>query len=308
MLARLAQMAAVVATVAILCFGAQMLLPGDKAVQVAVARSGEAVGEAAIARAQADGGFGRSVPAQFASWMGRLVSGDMGVSLISRRPVAEALAQRLPVTLKIGVMSVLLGLLLGIPPGVGAGLRPGGVLDAGVAAAAALFSALPSFLVGLVLVAFFAVRLGWLPSAGSATMGHLVLPALTLALPFAAGLARIARHAVRRSWSAFPVVFGRLKGLSPVSAGLRHGVRNAAVPVVVATGLRLAAVLEGFVVVETLFNVPGLGDLLVHAVLARDIPMMQGVAVVFGVIYGLAGLLIDLACAALDPRLRLRAA
>ncbi len=292
--------------VAALCFAAQQALPGDAALQVAVARQGEAVGAAGIARARADGGFDRPVPAQFAAWLSRLARLDLGTSLVSRRPVASELAARAGHTLLIGGLAVFGGLLVALPLGWMAGVHPGGLADGLVAAGAALFTALPAFLVGLLLVALLAIRLGWLPAAGIGTPFHLVLPALSLALGLAGPLSQVVRQAVRAAWGAFPVTFGELKGLSRAGSGLRHSLRNAAVPVAVAAGLRCAALLEGFAVVETLFNIPGLGDLLVRALLARDIAVVQGAALLFGLVYGVAGLAIDAACLALDPRRRLR--
>lgn len=303
---RLAQLAAMLLAVVLLCFAAMQALPGDKAVQLAVARHGERAGEDGIARASRDGGFDRPMVVQFADWAGRLLRLDLGHSLVSRRPVVDELGPRLRVTLIAGGVSVLLGLAVGLPLGVWAGLRPGGVVDGVVAVAAALFSAVPAFLLGLLLVMLFAIRLGWLPAAGGGTALHWVLPICTLAIGFAAPLARVTRQAVMEAWGAFPVTFGRLKGLSPARAGLRHGVRNAAIPVVMLTGLRFAAVIEGFAVIETLFNLPGLGDLLVRALVSRDIPTVQAAALLFGLLYGVVGLVLDAACAAIDPRRRLR--
>jgi peptide/nickel transport system permease protein len=303
---RLVQLGALLLAVSLLCFAAMQALPGDKAVQLAVARHGERAGESGIEQARRDAGFDRSLPAQFADWAGRLARLDLGHSLVTRRPVMDELGPRLRVTLVAGALSVLVGMLVGLPLGLWAGLRPGGVVDAAVAGAAALFSAVPAFLLGLLLMMLFAIRLGWLPAAGSATPAHFVLPVATLALGFAAPLARVTRQAVVEAWGAFPVTFGRLKGLSPARAGLRHGVRNAAIPVVMLAGLRFAAVIEGFAVIETLFNLPGLGELMVRALVARDIPTVQGAALMFGLIYGLVGMALDAACAAIDPRRRLR--
>lgn len=292
--------------VATLCFAAQHALPGDPALQVAIARQGESVGDAGIARARLQGGFDQPTAIQFGTWLGHLVQLDLGNSLVSRQPVTEVLANRAALTLKIGGLSVLVGLAIGLPLGLWSGLRPCGLIDAAVTALAAVFVALPPFLVGLLLVAGLAIRLGWLPPAGTGSWQHLVLPVLTLALGFAALLARVTRHAVVEAWGAFPMTFGRLKGLSRARAGWRHGVRNAAIPVVMAATLRLAAVLEGFVVIETLFNLPGLGDLLVRSIIARDVPVVLGAALLFGLIYGVAGIALDLACLALDPRRRLQ--
>lgn len=305
---RLLQVGFMMLVVASLCFAAQHALPGDAALQVAVARQGEAVGAAGIARARAEGGFDQPVVVQFGAWLSRLARLDLGTSLVSHRPVAHDLIDRAMLTLRIGVLSILLGAPIALMLGLAAGLRPGGIPDAAVSILAGALAALPPFLVGLLLVAALSIRLGWLPAAGTGTWWHLVLPVLTLALGFAAPLAHIVRQAVVESWGAFPVTFGRLKGLSRARAGLSHGARNAAIPVVMATGLRLAGVLEGFVVIETLFNLPGLGDLLVRSIIARDIPVVQGAALLFGLIYGLTGILLDVACLMLDPRQRLQRA
>lgn len=305
---RALQVLAMMLAVSTLCFAAQHALPGDAALQVAVARQGEAVSDAGIARARTEGGLDRPVAAQFASWVGALARLDLGTSLVNGRPVAAEIARRASVTAQVGLLSVVLGVVIALPLGWLAGLRPGGLADGLVAAFAAVFVAVPAFLVGLLLVAGLSIRLGWLPAAGRGTGAHLVLPVLTLAVGFAAPLARITRHAVAEAWGAFPVTFGRLKGLSATRAGLRHGARNASIPVAMATGLRVAAVLEGFVVVETLFNLPGLGDLLVRSIIARDIPTVQGVALLLALTYGIAGILIDLACGLLDPRRRLQRA
>ncbi len=303
---RLAQLAAMLLAVVLLCFAAMQALPGDKAVQLAVARHGERASDGGIDQARRDGGSDRSLAMQFLDWAGGLARLDLGHSLVSRKPVIDELAPRLRVTLIAGALSVLLGLAIGLPLGLWAGLRPGGVADAVVAVAAAVLSAVPAFLLGLLLVMLFAIRLGVLPAAGSGSAWHWALPVLTLALGFAAPLARVTRQAVVEAWGSFAVTFGRLKGLSPARAGWRHGARNAAIPVVMLTGLRFAAVIEGFAVIETLFNLPGLGDLLVRALVARDIPTVQAAALLFGLIYRVIGLLLDAACAAIDPRRRLR--
>ena len=172
--ARLAQLVAMLLAVVLLCFAAMQALPGDKAVQLAVARHGERAGEDGIARASRDGGFDRPVAAQFADWAGQVLRLDLGHSLVSRRPVVDELWPRLRVTLIAGGLSVLLGVLVGVPLGAWAGLRPGGVVDGAVAVAAALFSAVPAFLLGLLLVMLFAIRLGWLPAAGGGTALHWV--------------------------------------------------------------------------------------------------------------------------------------
>jgi peptide/nickel transport system permease protein len=157
-------------------------------------------------------------------------------------------------------------------------------------------------LVGLLLIAVFALALRWLPPAGYAGGSHLVLPAATLALSLAAVSVRIIRHAVADTRNAFFMTFARLKGQSAAAAFRHHGVRNAAIPVVTLAALQFAFVVDGFVVVETLLNYPGMGELLVKSLLARDVPVIMGAGMVFGLVFVLANLAADIAGLVLDPR------
>jgi len=197
---------------------------------------------------------------------------------------------------------LLLSLLIGPPLGILAGLRPGGVLDRSLLVLSTGLKAVPQFLMALLLILFLAVHLRWLPAAGHGEARHFILPSLTLALGLAAVNARIARDAMARI-AAMPFYrFAQWKGLSPRQTLLRHGLRNVSVPLVTYLGLQFVTLVEGVVVVESVFGWPGIGHALVHAIFSRDVPMVQGTALVLGLGFVLVNAGIDLAVRRLDPR------
>lgn len=308
-LSRAVQAVGTAFVVASLCFAFVHALPGDTALRIAAARVGDdRVTEETAARVRREEGLDRPLAIQFAGWIGRVAAGDLGRSLVSRKPVAGELSYHARHTLLLGAVGWLLSYLVALPLGVLAGLRPGGWVDRATAAAAAALASLPSFLVGIGLVAVFAVALRWLPPAGYRTGAHLVLPALTLALTLAPYATRVVRNAVAEVQGASYLLFSRIRGLTARAAFRRHGVRNAAIPVVTYAALQLAYVADGFVVVETLFAYPGLGEMLVKALLARDVPMIMGAGLAIGLAFAGVNLLADLASLRLDPRRRAVAA
>jgi peptide/nickel transport system permease protein len=236
--------------------------------------------------------------------MGRMTQGDLGVSLVSRKTVGTELAEHAGYTFKLGLAGLVLSYLIALPLGIAAGLHPGGWIDRTTNILAVTLAALPPFLLGIGLVTVFAILLKWLPPAGYRTTAHMVLPTLTLALGLAAYSVRIVRNAVAEVRGAFFMTYARIKGLSATAAFRHHGARNAAVPIVTYAALQFAFVIDGFVVIETLFNYPGLGDLLVKSLLARDIPVIMGAGLLFGFTFAAVNLVADLAALALDPRLR----
>jgi peptide/nickel transport system permease protein len=307
--ARLLQAVATALVLATLCFAFVHALPGDAALRIAAARMGEdRLTEAAVARIRQEEGLDRPLLLQYAHWVGRLAQGDFGRSLVTRQPVLDTLFEHARFTLGLGLAGWALSYLLALPIGVAAGMRPGRWLDRATQGLAVLLASTPTFLIGIGLISVFALSLRWLPPAGYRTGWHMVLPALTLALGLAAYSVRVIRNAVVDVRAAFFMTFAEMRGLSPAGAFRRHGVRNAAVPVVTFMALQMGYVVDGFVVIETLFNYPGLGDLLVRSLLARDIPMIMGAGILIGLMFALANLVADLACFWLDPRQRLRPA
>ena len=290
---------------ATLCFAFVHALPGDTALRLAAARVGEDRLTTEVAdRIRREEGLDRPLAAQYAAWIGRLAAGDLGRSMVSRRPVAEEITHHARPTLLLGAAGWLLSYAIALPLGVLAGLRPGGWVDRVTMAAAVALASLPSFLVGIGLISVFALTLRWLPPAGARTGAHMVLPALTLALGLAAYSVRVLRNAVAEVRTAFYMTFARIRGLGAGHAFRRHGVRNAAIPVATFAALQLAAVMDGFVVVETLFAYPGLGELLIKALLARDVPVIMGAGLLMGLLYAVLNLLADLLCLWLDPQRR----
>ena len=303
---RLLQAAATALVLASLCFTFVHALPGDTALRVAAARVGEdRLTPETAERIRRDEGLDRPLAAQYAEWIGRLAQGELGRSMVSRKPVAEELARHASVTLPLAALGWLLSYAIALPVGLVAGLRPGGWVDRASMAVAVALAALPAFLIGIGLISIFALTLRWLPPAGARTGAHLVLPALTLALGLAAYSVRIIRNAVVLVRAEFYMTFSRIRGLGARDAFRRHGVRNAAIPVATFAALQFAYLLDGFVVVETLFAYPGLGDLLIKALLARDIPVVMGTGLVMGMAYAVLNLVADLACLWLDPRRRM---
>lgn len=302
---RLAQVAGTALLLATLCFGFVHALPGDLALRIAAARMGEdRLTPESAARVRLEEGLDAPLMMQYAAWLGRVAQGDLGRSLVSRRPVMQELRQAAGPTMLLGALGWALSYLVALPLGLWAGMRPGGWADRFTMVAAAALASLPPFLTGIGLIGAFALTLRWLPPAGSGSAAHLVLPAATLALGLAAYSVRILRHAVHEVRGAFYMTFARIRGLPGADAFRRHGVRNAAIPVATFAALQLAAVIDGFVLVETLFAYPGLGDLLVKSLLARDVPVVMGAALVLGLSYALLSLVADLVCLWLDPRRR----
>jgi peptide/nickel transport system permease protein len=242
--------------------------------------------------------------AQYVAWIGQLAQGEFGRSLITHRPVVQELGAAARLTAVLGAAGWLLSYAIALPLGVLAGLRPGGWVDRVTTVVAAALASLPSFLIGIGLITVFALTLRWLPPAGARTGAHMVLPAATLALGLAAYSVRILRQAVVEVQAAFYMTAAGIRGLGRWQAFRRHGVRNAAIPVATFAALQLASVIDGFIVVETLFAYPGLGELLVTSLLARDVPVIAGAGLLLGLSYALLNLGADLLCLWLDPRRR----
>ena len=304
---RLAQAAGVAAAVSALCFALMQCLPGDIALQAAAARYEDRLTAESIEVLRREAGLDQPVAAQFARWMAAALTGDLGRSLVTRKPVAEELAYHFSYTSTLGALGLLLSYGLALPLGIVAGLRPGGWIDGATAAFSAAFASMPIFLIGLALISLFSLQWRALPPAGFGETRHMILPALTLGLSLAAVSTRIVRNAVVEVWGAFHIQFARLKGLNEVAVAVGHGARNAAIPVTAFLAVQMTMVADGFVVIETLFNYPGVGDLLVRSLLARDLPMVQGAGLMIGLLFAGVNLLADLACLWLDPRQRLAA-
>jgi peptide/nickel transport system permease protein len=280
-------------------------LPGDIAYRIASGRYGYDMTTTAAAEiVRGELHLDRPMGEALLLWWRGLLQLDFGTSVITGRPVMVEVWEHLAQTLRLAVTALILAAAIGLPLGTLAGLKQGGWVDRITLGATMVLRAIPTFVLGMMLVVLFSLRLKLLPVAGFDESGSIVLPALTLALGLGAIVSRIARDSIVRVTGSPYYEFARVKGLSDRVALVRHGLRNAAVPVIAYLGVQLAFLIEGVVVVEVLFSWPGIGHALIHALFGRDIPVIQGVVLTMSLIFVLLNTLVDIACAAIDPRLR----
>lgn len=289
--------------VGIISFVMMQALPGDAAYRIAAGRYGYDMMDAASAEAvRIELGLDRPWWIQLKTWLGELASFNLGRSHIYGSRIIDEVAAQLKYSLLLAGGAVLASLLIALPVGIAAGMRPDGFIDRASLAMSIVLRAIPAFALGIVLVLIFAVQLGLLPVAGFRGPQHLILPSLTLGLGLAAVSSRVVRDAVAEAMSAEWRLFARTKGLTARRTVMNHVLRNAALPVVAYVGVQGAYLIEGVVIVETVFAWPGIGHALVHAIFGRDVAMVQGTALTLGLIYVTLNLCIDLACQIIDPR------
>lgn len=293
----------VVLGVTILVFLLMHLAPGDAATAM-LGEMGQGASAEDVARLRASLGLDQPLYVQYGRYLGGLIRGDLGVSLRSGRPVVEELRERFPYTLQLAATALCLAALIAIPVGIWAAVRRGTIVDFLVMAGALLGVSVPAFWLGLLLMLLFSLSLGWLPASGSGTPFHLILPAITVAWPSLAFLARMTRSAMLEVLGADYVRTARAKGLSERLVIFRHAFRNALIPVVTTLGLQFGALLGGAVLTETIFAWPGLGRLTVQAIQARDLPVVQGAVLFVAVTYTVVNLLVDVLYVFLNPRIR----
>src|SRR5690625_1135300 len=305
---RLAHLLGVLVLVSAATFLMMELLPGS----VADAFIDEASSEEDIARIEAELGLDRPLPERFAVWVSNALQGDLGRSPISTEYVADAILDRLPVSVLLLVYAQILALLIAIPLGVIAGYREGTTLDRGISTAAFGILAVPHFVLGLVLILVFAIWLGWLPATGYIAPGEdlfghirsMILPSLTLALVEAPVYLRLLRSDMASTLREEYVTVARAKGLSDRFILLRHALRPSSFTVITIMGINIGHLIGGLVILETLFALPGVGRYLVDAVNQRDFIVVQGVVLFIAVAFVLVNLVVDLLYTVLDPRLR----
>jgi peptide/nickel transport system permease protein len=284
------------------------LIPGDPA----LALLGPDATPQQLTRARQIMGLDRPWPVQYGLWLGRVARGDLGVSYLSGLPVTRLLAQRVPVTLQLTLASLLVALAIAAPLGVLTAVRPRSLLARLVTGYNALAMAVPTFWLGILLVLLFALQLRWLPASGfvpaweepGRALRFLVLPAFTLGAYVSAVLARFVRAALLETLFQDYVRTARAKGLGEGPVVGRHALRNALIPVVTVVGLQFGAFMGGAVITEAIFDYPGLGRMLLQAILQRDYTVVQGVLLFVVAAFALINLLTDLVYAVLDPRIR----
>lgn len=305
---RVATLLASVAVSSIIVFGFMAVLPGDPA-RVAL---GVNATDEAVQQLQSEFGLDRPLTTQYLSWVEGLLTLDPGNSYVSGLPIGPLLTDRLLVTLWLVGTAMVIALLIAIPMGTVMAVRHRKLSGLVLSAVSQVGVAVPAFLAGILLIALFAVKLGWLPANGwtppaedpAMFVKQLVLPALSLGLVQGAVLTRYVRSAVLDVLREDYLRTARAKGLRPMPALIRHGLRNASVPVVTVLGLQLATLLVGAVVVERVFVIPGLGSLLLDAVAQRDLIMVQDVVMLLVVAVLVVNFVVDLLYLVIDPRLR----
>jgi ABC-type dipeptide/oligopeptide/nickel transport system permease component len=249
-------------------------------------------------------GLDRALPMQYWSFLSGLARGDLGKSFYYRTPVLELYLSRLPSSLMLASVAMAFSLLLGIPTGIMAAVRTGGWWDGAGRVVALLGLAMPSFWVGLLLILFFSVHLGWLPSSGSGTPLHLVMPAIALGWYFAAAHMRLTRSSMLEVLGSDYVKLARLKGLSEWRVIAKHAFKNALIPVLTLAGINLVIMVNVAVVVETVFAWPGVGRLLYEGIAFRDFPVVQATVLLGGAMIVVVNFFVDVLYAFIDPRIR----
>lgn len=252
------------------------------------------------------------LPIQYARWLGKMARGDLDRSLFLDKPVTTALLERAQPTLLLTTLALVVSVAIGLPTGIIAARRHGSWLDVGSMGVAMVGIAMPTFWLGLNLIFVFAVLLRWLPVAGYAPLSdgvweslrYLILPAVTLGVAQGALLARMTRSMMLEVLNQDYVRTARAKGVSERGVVVRHALRNAFLPLMTVIGLTFAALMGGAVVTEQIFNIPGVGRLLIQAIGRRDFPLVQGAVLVIAALYVLINLLVDLLYAVVDPRIR----
>jgi peptide/nickel transport system permease protein len=308
LLRRVAQILPTLLFVSMLIFGLQQLLPGDPAKILA----GEEQDPSVVAHLRAKLHLDEPLPVRYAYWMGGVLKGDLGESVRTQEPVLDLVKQKLPVTLQLAGMAMVIALVIGIPAGIVAAVYRGTWLDS-VANGVALWGiSTPNFWLGILLILLFSVQLGWLPASGyvspfedlRANLAAMIMPAFVLGNAIAAVLMRHMRSAMLQVLSSDYVRTARSKGLPERVVILKHALRNALTPVITLGALELGTLLSGAVLTEQVFTIPGFGKLIVDSVFNRDYAVVQGVVLVTASAYILLNLLADVAYFLVNPRLR----
>ena len=299
----------VMVVVALFVFLLLRLSPGDPAAVIA----GDYATAEDVQKIREKLGLSEPIFVQFVTWLGSLIQGDLGTSIFSNKPVTELIAQRLEPTLMLALTTIIFSILVAVPLGTIAAFRAGSWIDRLVMLFSVGGFSVPVFVLGYILIYYFSITWRVLPVQGYRSpfedgmlpfIQHIILPTLTLSVIYIALLARMTRASVMEVLEEDYIRTARAKGLSEVKILMQHALRNAAVPIVTVIGIGIALLIGGVVVTESVYNIPGLGRLVLDAVLARDYPIIQGLILFFSLIYVLLNLIIDLTYTLFDPRIK----
>jgi peptide/nickel transport system permease protein len=292
----------------LIVFTLPRLIPGD-VVQLMLEE--KAYGKD-LADLRAKLGLDRPIPVQYVDWVGRIARGDLGESLWTRQPVLGELARRMPVTLTLGFLAIVVAVVIGVPIGILSAVRQDGALDFFARSAAILGLSIPGFVQAIVVILLPAIWWGWTPRMGFTDLAHgpatyllqFVLPAIILGIASAAAIMRLTRGMLLEVLRQDYVRTAWAKGLRERVVVLKHSLKNAIIPVVTVLGLQIAQIAGGSVIIESIFGLPGMGQFLLEAITQRDYPVIQGINLLIVVIIVATNLLVDLFYAVIDPRIR----
>jgi peptide/nickel transport system permease protein len=305
---RLATILPTLLFVTVLIFGLQQLLPGDPAKVLA----GEDQDPTVVAHLREKMHLDKPLPVQYFYWLGGVLRGDLGESLRIQKPVTALIAEKLPVTIELALLAIVIALVIGIPAGIVSAIAKGTWWDYAANAVALWGLSTPNFWLGIMMILLFSVQLGWLPASGfvspfvdlKANLAAMIMPAFVLGNAIAAVLMRHTRSAMLQVMSSDYVRTARAKGLDERVVILKHGLRNALTPIITLGALELGTLLSGAVLTEQVFSIPGFGKLIVDAVFNRDYAVVQGVVLFTATAYIVLNLLADIAYFMVNPRLR----
>lgn len=309
---RLVQSIFVLVLVSIIVFLAMRMLPGDPIRMVITSTESQSYTEAEIQLLRHQYGLDKPLLMQYFDWAGNLFRGDLGTSILNRSPVSEEILRRLPITFHLGILSFIIGIVFGVPVGIVSAIRRGSWLDQLIISLSNLGITIPHFLLGLLLMYFFGLYLKWLPIMGYTSpftdfwlnTKQLIMPVVCLSVFPIASMARQTRSSmlevmcqdyIRTAWS---------KGLKERVVISRHALKNGIIPIITLSGMSVPMIVGGAVIVETVFNIPGMGRLAVTSVLNKDYPYVQGIILIVASAVLLTNLLIDIAYGWADPRIR----
>ncbi|CAN5201042.1 MAG: ABC transporter permease [Chloroflexia bacterium] len=307
-LRRLISMIPVLFIVSLIVFSLLHLTPGDPVQSML----GEEATPESIAALRQQLGLDQPLPVQYVKWASSVLQGDLGRSIRSNRPVSEAIISRLPVTIELAFLSVVISMVIAIPVGIIAAMRRNSPVDTASTTVALLGVSIPNFFLAILLIFLFSVRLGWLSPIGYTpfledpldNLKRMIMPALTLGTALSAIVMRMTRSSLLEVLDQDYVRTARAKGLREAQVVRVHALKNAMVPVVTVVGLQIGGLLGGAIITESIFVLPGIGRLLVDAIFQRDFPMVQGVVLFAALAFLFANLAVDLLYAYIDPRIR----
>ncbi len=309
---RILQMILIMIIATAIVFLMVRLLPGDPILMYLTQQDMDGFTTEQVEKMRHDLGLDRPLYIQYLAWVGNVLTGDLGNSLIQRRTVMGEIKKRLPITLHLGILAFTISIIVGIPGGIVAAVRRGGWLDQVITTIGNLGITVPIFWLGILLIDLFGLKLGWLPIFGYTSpfedfwlnTKQIIMPVFCLAIPSIASTIRLTRSSmlevmrkdyIRTAWS---------KGLGEKMVIFRHALKNSLLPVITLKGITVVVILGGSVFIETVFNIPGMGRLAVEAIRAQDYPVIQGVILFIAIVVTLSNLLVDLTWGWLDPRIR----